>query len=204
MALVSVATLKAYLPEITGSSADTELTNMINRTESAIARYLDFPIADSGTTPVLTEQTYTLYLDGPMNDDPSVLASPIRPLVSVTSVHSDPNLVYDSSSSIGSAEYVIDKQLGRLILKPLTATSSFDVGYRNIKLVCVAGYSASNPPDDLVHAICVWCSQLQRGKANQGKDSITVRDSTVKISKRTIPEEVKQLIQPLRNYGSIL
>ena len=192
MALVSNTTLKAYLPEITGSGADSELTKMITRTESAIARYLGFPIADSGTSPVLDEATYTVHLDGPMYGHPDVLILSLKPVVTVASVHSDPNLVYGSDTEITSSEYILDKANGRLILKPQTATSSFDRGYRNIKVV------------DLVQAICVWCSQLQRNKATQGKDQITQRNQTIKISPKTMPTEVRTLLDPFRNPFVIL
>lgn len=204
MALVSNTTLKAYLPEITGSGADSELTKMITRTESAIARYLGFPIADSGTSPVLDEATYTVHLDGPMYGHPDVLILSLKPVVTVASVHSDPNLVYGSDTEITSSEYILDKANGRLILKPQTATSSFDRGYRNIKVVMNAGYSAANPPEDLVQAICVWCSQLQRNKATQGKDQITQRNQTIKISPKTMPTEVRTLLDPFRNPFVIL
>lgn len=199
MALVSVATLKEFLPEISGSSADTELTKMITRTESAIARYLGFPIADSGTTPALDQSTYTLYIDGPMHTDRNVLQLPIKPLVSIASVHSDPNLVYGSDTAIAADQYHTDLQNSRLILKPTVATNGFDRGYRNIKVVCSAGYSAANPPDDLVQAICVWASQLQRNKSSQGKEQMTQRQATVKVSPKTMPQEIKELLYPLMN-----
>ena len=64
MALVSVALLKEYLPEVSGSALDTELGRMIDRTEAAIARYLGFPLSELGEAS-LDQATYTLYLDGP-------------------------------------------------------------------------------------------------------------------------------------------
>ena len=196
MALVSVAYLKEYLPELTGSSLDTELTRMILRTEAAIARYLGFPLYDSGTSPTLDQNTYTLYLDGPKYTQSTVIQLPIKPLVSVTSVHSDVNLKYGSATLIPSASYEIDKQNSRIYLIPEDMTLAFDRGYRALKVICSAGYNTSTPPDDLVQAILVWCSALQRQKASQGKDSITQRGSTVKLSPRHMPTEVRELIKP--------
>ena len=201
MALVTAAVLKQYLPEITGTAADSDLTSLIDRVESAIARWLGFPISDSGTTPSLDASTYTLYLDGPMNTDAYVLPLPVRPLVSITSIHTDPNRSYGSSTEIDSSTWVLDKQNSRVILKPETATLVFDYGFRAIKVVCSAGYNTSNPPQDLIMAICIWASQLQRNKNNQGKDSISQRQSTIKLSPKNMPYEVKEFLFPLRNQS---
>lgn len=202
MSLVSVATLKTYLPEISGSAADTELSALLDRTEAVISAYLGFPIYDGGALHVLTAQTYTLYLDGPMYTDNSVLQLPIRPIASITSVHSDPNLVYGAAHVIDSDEYILDKQLGRLILKPNTATNGFDTAFRAIKVVCSAGYTSAN--DELEHAICVYASQLHRNKSAQGKDSSSQRGSTIKYSSKDMPFEVRQLLWPLQSSTMML
>ena len=202
MSLVSVATLKTYLPEISGSTADTELSALLDRTEAVISAYLGFPIYDGGTLHVLTAQTYTLYLDGPMYTDNSVLQLPIRPISSITSVHSDPNLVYGTAHVIDSDEYILDKQLGRLILKPNTATNGFDTAFRAIKVVCSAGYTSAN--DELEHAVCVYASQLHRNKSAQGKDSSSQRGSTIKYSSKDMPFEVRQLLWPLQSSTMML
>ena len=204
MALVSVTYLKEYLPEISGSSLDTELGRMIDRTSCSIARYIGFPVFDSGTEPTLDQNTYTLHLNGPLYSDTQVIQLPIKPLVSVASIHSDVNLVYGSDTLIPSASYELDTQNGRIYLLPQTATLTFDRGYRALKIVCSAGYSTANPPSDLVQAILVWCSALQRAKANQGKDSVTQRNSTVKLSPRHMPTEVRELIKPFMNPLQIL
>ena len=197
MSLVSVATLKTYLPEISGSSADTALDSILSHTESIIARFLGFPIYDSGALAVLTAQTYTLYIDGPMFSDQSVLQLPILPIISITSIHSDPNLAYGSSTEITSAEYILDKQLARVILKPETATQGFDTAFRAIKVICSAGYVSAK--DELSHAICVYASQLQRNKSSQGKESASQRGSTVQFSPKSMPFEVKELLWPLQS-----
>ena len=204
MSLVSVATLKTYLPEISGSTADTELSALLDGTEAVISAYLGFPIYDGGSLHVLTTQTYTLYLDGPMYTDNSVLQLPIKPISSITSVHSDPNLVYGAAHVIDSDEYILDKQLGRLILKPNTATNGFDTAYRAIKVVCVAGFGDAAVRDELEHAVCVYASQLHRNKSAQGKDSSSQRGSTIKYSSKDMPFEVRQLLWPLQSSTMML
>ena len=199
MAITTVSLLKEYLPEISGASLDTELTRMIARTEVAIARYLGFPTSDTGTAPSLDQSTYTLYLNGPKFTDVQVLQLPITPVVSITSVHSDVNLAYTADTLITASTYELNKAQGQVYLLPDKATTGFDRGFRAIKVICSAGYSVANPPEDLVHAVLVWCSTLQRAKANQGKDSVTQRNSTVKLSPRQMPTEVRELVKPFMN-----
>jgi len=203
MSLVSVATLKNYLPEITGTTADTELGNLLNRVEADVARWLGFPVYDSGTTPVLPQQTYTLYIDGPMYDNEAVLQLPIKPLVSITSIHSDADRVYGSDTEITSAEFDLDLANSRVILKTNVSTEGFETAFRAIKVVCVAGYNSS-PPLDLEHAICVFASQLHRNKMAQGKESTVQRAGSIKYSPKTLPFEVKEILFPLRSTAMIL
>ena len=203
MALVSAATLREYLPEITGTDADTELNSLISRVESSIASYLGFVPPDSSSSPTLDSSTYTAYLDGPMKFDSDVLQLPIKPCVSVTTIHSDPDLVYGSSTLISDSEYHIDLLNSRVILNT-TASSLFDTGFRNIKVVFVAGFNTSSPPSDLVHAICLLAAGQQRSKQGQGYTNLNARNTTVGFVPRTaIPKEIKQLLSSYRNGGSI-
>ena len=202
MSLTSVATLKEYLPEIQGSSLDTELTSLISRVESSIARYLGFTNSHSSTVVKLDSATYTLYVDSPMYSKNTVLQLPIKPLVSITSIHSDVNRKYDSDTLVDSSEYSLDLENSRVILDE-DSTEYFYSGFRVNKIVGVFGFNTSTPPEDLVHAICVWCSHLQRAKNSQGNESITQRNSTISLSPRTMPKEVKELLRGFRNVNSI-
>lgn len=204
MPLVSAATLREYLPEITGTDADTELNNLIKRVESSIANYLGFIPSDSSNSAVLDSSTYTVYLDGPMKFDGQVLQLPIRPLVSVTTVHSDPDLVYGSSTLISDSDYHLDKENSRIIINP-TAPASYDTGFRNIKVVFVAGFDNTDPPNDLVHAICLLAAGQQRSKQGQGYTNLNARNTTIGFVPRTaFPKEIKQLLAGYRNGQSIL
>lgn len=204
MAIVSASTLKEYLPEIGASTgADTELTSLIARVEGFIARWLGYPPpASSSDTTQLDQATYHLYLDGPVKSNYNVVQLPIKPIISLTSIHSDPDRKYESSSALTLSNIDIDSVNGRLIIKPTTSTV-FDSGYRALKIICVAGYSDS-PPLDLVHAICVWASQVHRQKQTQGKNQISVAGASVSLSLKTIPEEVKQLLYKFRNPLMVL
>ena len=202
MSLVSVSILKEYLPEIQGNSIDADLSSLISRVESYIARYIGFPLPDSGTTYTLDQATYTVYESRPMYTLSYVLQISIKPIISITSIHSDVDRVYGSDSLIDSSKYEIDKQNGRVILDD-TSPDTFDVGFRAIKIVGSFGYNTSSPPDDLIHAICVYCSHLQRAKSSQGNNSITQRNSTVSLSPRTMPDEVKEILRGYRNVSTI-
>lgn len=200
--MVTAATLKTYLPEVTGSGADTDLDNLLERVECAIARYFGWVKPDASTDPQLLAATYTFYLNGPLFGNRAVLQLPIRPTNSITSIHSDVNRQYTADTQLDSGDFDLDGLLGQAILDPVNASDGFDHGFRAIKVVANCGYTAL--PADLEHAICVWASQLQRNKASQGKDSITQRGATVSISPKSMPPEVKEMLAPFRGPYKIM
>ena len=202
MAMVSATTLKTYLPEITGSLADSDLSDLLERVECATARYFGWVKPDGANDPQLLAATYTFYLNGPTFGNPSVLQIPIRPVNSITSIHSDPNRQYTDDTQISSDDFDLDSLLGQAILDPVNATDSFEYAFRAIKVVANCGYTTL--PADLEHAICVWASQLHRNKATQGKESITQRAATVSISPKSMPPEVKEYLAPFRESRQIL
>lgn len=203
MSLVSLSTFKEYLPEVSGSDSDTELQSLLNRVESAIAAYLGFPrvYSDGQIEPKLEDQTYTLFIDNSLLELPYVLPLPIRPVVSISSWYSDVDREYGSSSLVPSSDYDLDKVNGRIILKS-TSGEAIEQGYRANKVTCVAGFEIA--PDDLEHGICVYAAHLQRAKNTQGKQSTTQRDITVNLSPRTMPQEVKDIINPYRVFRRVL
>lgn len=203
MSLVSVSTLKNYLPEIgSASGADTELQNLLNRVESAVARFLGFPSPSGSSSAVQLESaTYTLYFDSYSYNDNKILQMNIKPINSLTSIHVDVDRVYGSSTALTISNIDIDAVNGRLIIRP-NKSDMFERGFRAIKVVCNAGFS--DAPDDLEHAICVWASQLHRAKQNQGKENISQQGNSLRLSPKTIPEEVKQLLYPFRTPLTVL
>ena len=201
--MVTVSTLKEYLPEVTGTTANTDLESLLDRVEAATVRYMGWPKPSSLASPRLLETAYTFFLNSPTNERADVLQLPIRPIQSITSIHSDVNRQYNSDSLIDASTYSLDKYEGRVILDPVDATDTFEKGYRAIKVVCQAGYANNELPSDLEHGICVWASQLHRNKATQGKNSITQRAATVSISPKTMPPEVKEILASFRESHQI-
>ena len=202
MPLVTTDILKEYLPEITGTGSDTELSNLLDRVEATIARWLGFPSPDTSNTPKLDVNTYTLYIDSYWIDDISVLQLPLRPVVTITSVHADPDRVYGADTEVKADEYEIDKQQGLLIIKTNTSTVGFTKAYRGNKVVGTFGFTLYHK--DIVHAICVYASQLHRAKTSQGKQSQTVRAASTTYLPNTMPSEVKEILYPYRNSVVII
>jgi|TARA_R100000081_G_scaffold83614_1_gene51731 hypothetical protein len=196
VALVTTDILKEYLPEISGTGADTELSNLLDRVEAAIARFLGYPAPDSSNTPTLAVSTYTFFIDSYWYTDISVLQVPVKPIVSITSVHADPDRAYSADTEINADEYEIDKQQGLLIIKPDTSTVGFTNAYRGNKVVGTFGFTLFHK--DLVHAVCVFASHLYRAKSSQGKKSQSVRNATTTYSPNVMPDEVRQILYPYR------
>lgn len=203
MALVTNTIAKNYIPELSGSTMDSLITDIIARVEATFARLLGFPENTSGEY-TLNASDYILFEDGPLYSQSDVLQLSVKPIVTVTSVHSDIDRVYGSDTLIANTQYELDKRNARIILKPNIATDTFDRGYRALKIVCNCGYNASNPPADLVHAICVMTAKIYRLRGNIGQNSVTQRQSTVSLQALDIPHEVKQILYPYRNTSMIL
>ena len=203
MSLVSVETLKEYLTEIGQSTgSDTELQNMLDRVEAVVAEFLGFPKpSSSATTAQLEDTTYTLYFDAPTVADPTVLQLNIKPINSLTSVHSDVLRVYGSDTALNLSNIDIDAVNGRLIIRP-SKSDTFYKGFRANKVVLNAGYETAPPA--LEHAICVLCSHVQRAKQSQGKETMALAGISINLSSRVIPEEAKQVLWQFRNPRSIL
>ena len=200
MSLVNASVLREYLPEVQGTGLDVTLTSLISRVEEMIARWLGFP----GISPVLDEATLTLFIDGPISTNSNLLQLPVKPLVSVASVHSDANLVFESSTEIATGNLILDLELSQLIIKPTASSRGFVSAHRGNKVVANFGYSTGSPPDDLVHAICVWASQLQRQKQTLGKLSIGQRGNSLTPAKPQMPEEVKEILRPFRSPSVLM
>tara|TARA_Y100001963_G_C6785481_1_gene452452 strand:- start:632 stop:1249 length:618 start_codon:yes stop_codon:yes gene_type:complete len=204
MALVSASTLREYLPEISDNTeVDADLNSLIERVENGIAYYLGFPQLDSLLSPTLESNTYTLYVNSPTIRDPYTLQLPIIAVSSVTSVHADDDRSYGTGTLIDASTYELDKSLGRIRLIPDKVTRSFSYGYRSNKVVCVAGYTSGTVPGSLVHAICVYAAHLHRNKNNQGKESITSRNGSIRLSKKSMPLSVKEFLWPFRAPSTI-
>ena len=202
MALVSASTLREYLPEIAGNTAiDGELNSLIARVEKGIANFLGFPFNEAILSPTLESRSYTFYVDAPIYNDIYTLQLPISPVTSITSIPSDGNREYTSDTLVDASTYDLDQKYGKVILKPQSVTRYFVSAYRGNKVVCTAGFVTA--PSDLEHAICILASMAQRNKTNQGKESLTSRNGSIKLTPKNMPLEVKEYLRPYRSPVAI-
>ena len=205
MSLVTVSTLREYLPEIASNTEiDTELGNLLDRVEKGIAHYLGFPLLDSALSPTLESSTYILYVDSPMETDSLTLQLPVTPVTAIASIYSDSGREYSEATLIDSSNYELNKSLGRVSLLPPNIPRAFSTGTKSNKVTCTAGFTAGTLPGDLEHAICVYASQLHRNKQTQGKNTINTRAGSVQLSAKNMPVEVKEFLYPYRAPGTIL
>lgn len=191
MALITAAQAKVYLPQIVGTADDTLIDTLIARAGAAIARYLGWPPASAGVVPTLEDTTHTLYLDGPGSVD---LYLPIRPLVSITSIHDDPARLYPASSEVASADYTADLGAGLLTCDSDGSHGTWSTGTRAIKVVCVAGYATI--PADIEQAVCILVGHWWRLRTEGGRESISAGGTSISVTAATLPPEVRELLTP--------
>lgn len=176
MALMTAAEVRTYLPGLTGTGEDTVLDTLITRAEHALAAFCRWPAASSTAAPKLEQQTYTLYLDGPDDpDDPELsreLSLMLRPIISVTSIHDDPDRGYGSSYLVSSDSYEIDKRGGRILLLP-SASHEWSVARRAIKVVAVCGLTTGSIPEAVKEAVAWTVKAALRQRASEGRTSLT-------------------------------
>lgn len=200
MALITQDQLKARMPQYTGTALDTLHTDLVDRADSLMAYFCGFPFADSAVRPTLTDQTYTLYLDGPRPTQPRALDLGIRPIVSVTSIYQSLDWTYGSGDLVDSTDYVLDAENGLVWIKP-NAQDAWQTGPRVIKATVVAGYS--DPLDD-AHPLVDMCALVVKhlsdrpqvqGYTNVGSAGTTV---TTYDLNRLIPEAVRHALAPMQ------
>ena len=139
-----------------------------------------------------------------MSTDSLTLQLPVTPVTAIASIYSDGGREYSAATLIDASTYELNKSLGRVSLLPPNIPRGFSNGTRSNKVTCTAGFTAGTLPGDLEHAICVYASQLHRNKQTQGKSSINTRAGSVQLSKKSLPDEVKEFLYPYRVPGTIL
>ena len=82
MAIVSAATVRDYVPSISGAGSDTLIDTLISRFDQLAAAHLGFLRADSGEATVEV-RTFTEYFDEPVDGEGGrELLLSVRPVVS--------------------------------------------------------------------------------------------------------------------------
>ncbi len=194
-----VMTAALAYPFIPGldSGADADVEGVLDACEGALAAYLGFPEISAGTHQ-LVSGTYTVHLDEPEADEPRALQLPMCPVTSITSVHDDPLWSYGADRLVASSNYTEIGHMGQIVLNP-DASHVWSRGLRNLKIVCVAGFTAGSPPPALKQAIGQYLAiTWARQKGGAGRKTATAGKQRSNYDLPPIPNPVKQLLRGFR------
>lgn len=138
--------------------------------------------------------SYTEYYDG---DHSNMLRTNQRPIVSVTSIYSDPARLFESASLIPASDLVGDAVSYRLGYVELL-TYKYLRGLKSTKIVYSAGYSTV--PTDLAMAVMlIICKQYKViSKKMFAETSQTAGDMTVTLSPDAFPQDAMKVIESYR------
>ena len=193
MALVTAAEARLAIPALTSTGEDSNLDRLIDRAGAVLAAWCGYPPASAGGVATFEDATYTMVLDGPGGLE---LALPVGPLVSVTSVHSDPLREYGSDVLVASGDYTLDNHRSLIVLNDDSAQGAWGLGYRAIKVVFVAGFETV--PVDIKQAAIAQVAHWWRLRRQAGKRSINQEGGTATLLPETMPPQVAQLMGPSR------
>lgn len=198
---VTVAQVKEHWPQLTGNLEDSIITTMIGRADALMALHCNFPRPDGAVAHTLGQATYTLYPDPPTDEEPRRLRTGIRPIISVTSVHSDPLWAYGADTEIPSGDRVTDLETGDIWLKPNASTSFHRGVVRDIKVVLSAGFATA--PDELVALVAMTVRHLLDLRHGPTVQSITAGGQSVtrEAALEVLPRTVQAALSPYVLWG---
>lgn len=194
MALATPAEVRAEAPGLFDATADdTRLAVLISRADAAIARWCHHPRPDSGPQ-TMEAATYTVFPDRyavGLGEDARRLVLPTPPVLSVTSVHVDPEQDYDGSTLLGSGEYVLD---GRALELTIDADTGWSVAPRANRVVCSAGYVVGDHPV-LAEACILQVIHWGRNTATAGERTSAVNQGSSRtVDRLGLLDEVRDLL----------
>ncbi len=189
VALITLQDAKTFL-NISDASYDGILSQLINGCSSWIAQHL-------GRELVSASRVH--YFNG---DGESDLILPFYPVTSITSIYEDSLRAWDSTSLVDSDDYIISKQIGRVICT--NNKSTWTPGNANIKVTYVAGYTVGvDVPHGLRLAVKRIVQQHYVQGYTQGKMDLSsegVGDATTTFRPDAIPRDVMSMIEMFRSY----
>lgn len=196
MAILTAAQARDYLPALTGTAEDTLINTLITRCSVQIAQYLGYPPATGGTAPSVESATYTQTLDSPGGLE---LRLPIGPVSSITSIHDDPERLYESSSLVAASDYELDTIRGLAVLKSNSVHGlwSDSAPYRAIRVVYVAGWSSvsTNAPN-ISDACALLVKQRLDYRHTLGRTSVSRSGVSEALAPQEMPAQVRALLAP--------
>ncbi len=195
MALATAAQVRALAPSLS-TSDDTLIDALLARIDSAFARFCGHPVPDSGPQ-TMEAATYTQFpgrYDLGLEDDRSIAVIPTPPILSITSVHIDPEQDYGSDTLLQASEYLSD---GRRIELTPDATFSWSQLPRANRVVVSAGYTVANHPV-LTEAAIVQCVHQIGNTSSAGSDSTSTRGGSRSVSPLSLLPEVREMLTDYR------
>ena len=199
MSFMTPAQARLYIPALTGTGEDANLTLLIDRLEMVFAWYLGFQPSTAGGNPGLSETTYTLYLDGPGGQE---LYLPYLPVLSIGSIHDDPDREYGSADLVAASDYELFGDTGLVILKNAATHGQWSTSSRAIKAVFNAGYSTV--PSAIVHAGGIQIAHLWAGRNSVGKSNLSQGGASLTLKDLTLLPEVKESLASYRIPSAFL
>lgn len=201
MALATAAQVRAEAPGLFDATADdARLGILIARADAAFARWCHHPRPDSGPQ-TMEAATYTVFPDRyavGLGPDARRLVLPTPPVLSVTSVHVDPEQDYDGSTLLGSGEYLAD---GRALELTIDADTLWSIAPRANRVVCSAGYVVDDHPV-LTEACIFQVVHWGRNSAAAGERSSSAGQSGSRtVDRLGLLEEVREMLHDYRLVG---
>lgn len=186
--LFALADLKTILA-ITSTGEDARLTLIKDAVEAWAKRYCgrDFLVT-----------TYTEYQDG---DDSQSVRLDQRPIISITSINSDPARLFTDASLIPSSDFILDPKAQRLGFIELL-TYKFLRGFKSTKIVYQAGYSVI--PTDLSMALKMIAAKQFKIISKQmfAERSQQIGDLTITLSPDEFPKDALATVRSFRRMSA--
>ena len=193
MALITASEARGDLRGLTGTAEDATINTLITRVDGLFASYCGYMAKDGTSGATMEDVTYTEYLDGPTRSREIRLS--VYPVVSVTSIHDDADLGYNSDDLVAASDYTLYGNEGLVILNE-NASHAWTKGRRNIKVVYVAGWATI--PDALKHAACLQTAHLYQHRDTIGKTDLRVSTASATVSALSLLPEVRAALAPFR------